>query len=149
MSDGIHGGRGCRVNAVRFARNIAQNWRARRDFELPDPQICSLQVAIHERDYLKGTLYFKGLVLSFSSSRPFPLDQTPASTVAVTADDDSAGLSVPRKFAKLLSLVRKRGLAVATADRSGRMSDDGIEHLFGNTAAEARSLECMPPGVVR
>jgi hypothetical protein len=48
-----------------------------------------------------------------------------------------------------MSLVCKRGLAVATADRRRRMSDDGVEHLFGHATAEANSFECMPPGVVR
>ena len=42
----------------------------------------------------------------------------------------SASELVAWKLAKLSSLVLKRGLAVTTSDRSGRMSDDGIKHLF-------------------
>jgi hypothetical protein len=60
----------------------------------------------------------------------------------------SATERVPRESAKLLSLVRKRGLAVATADRSRRMPDNGIEHLFRDAAAETYCLKCVPPGVV-
>src|SRR5262249_28457066 len=36
---------------------------------------------------------------------------------------------VPRESAKRLSLVCKRGLTVATSDRSRRVSDDSIEHF--------------------
>jgi hypothetical protein len=60
----------------------------------------------------------------------------------------SATELVPRESAKLLSLVRKRGLVVATADRSRRMPDNGIEHLFRDAAAETDSLKCVSPRVV-
>src|ERR1700726_1793829 len=55
---------------------------------------------------------------------------------------------VPWKFTKFLGLIGKRRLTVTTSDRSGRMSDDGVEDLFGNAAAKAHSLERMPPCVV-
>src|ERR1700730_13551633 len=47
------------------------------------------------------------------------------------ANEPHAGRVAARR-----ALVRKRWLAVATSDRSSRVSDNGIEHLFGNAAAE-------------
>jgi site-specific DNA recombinase len=56
---------------------------------------------------------------------------------------------VPRKFAKLLCLIGKRRFTVAPPDCSRGMSDDGVEHLFRNSTAEAPGLKRVPPCVVR
>ena len=64
-------------------------------------------------------------------------------------NENLTGALLTGKFAKFLGLVRERGPAITASDRSGRVSNDGIKHLFGNAAAKARSLGCMSPRVVR